>query len=357
MNRASLRLGLAAVSFGLFFAAHDKVHSPVYMTATAKAFLASLTPEQAQKARLAFGSEDWFKWQFVPDNNFEDLYKTKRKGLTFREMTGPQRHLAEAILGACLSQKGMIKATSIMSLEDVLRVIENDSGERRNTEKYYFSIYGEPSETGTWAMRIEGHHISLSFTIAKGRVAAAPTFFGSNPAEVRQGPRTGLRVLAREEDLGRDLMAALTPEQKKTAIVAEKAYNDILSAVKRDAALQGQPSGLSATKMNAKQRELLAAILEEYAANMPEDIAEHRRGLIKAAGNNLFFAWAGTETRKEAHYYRIQGPSFLVEYDNTQNGANHVHSVWRDFKDDFGGDVLKAHYLESHRSANRNAEE
>jgi hypothetical protein len=257
--------------------------------------------------------------------------------------------MAHALLNACLSQRGYLKASSIMSLEETLRGIENDSGERRNPEKYYFSIYGEPGDAAPWAVRVEGHHLSLHFVIAKGRVTTSPTFFGSNPAEVRLGQRKGLRILSREEDLGRDLLASLTPEQKKAAIVSEKAYPDILTGVKRDAALAGQPTGLSAAKLNAKQRELLAALLAEYAANMPEDIEAERLEQIKKAGTNLNFAWAGAEERGGPHYYRVEGPDFLVEYDNTQNGANHIHSVWRDLRNDFGGDALKAHYAGSHR--------
>jgi hypothetical protein len=344
------RILLASSAVLLFSAAHLKTQSPVAMLGAAKAFLASLTPEQTAKAKMDLTTEARLQWHFVPDNNYQEFYKTTRKGLTLREMTPAQRHLAQAMLASSLSQRGFMKASTIMSLEDVLRILESDSGERRNPEKYYFSIYGEPSETATWGMRIEGHHISLTFVIAGGKVLAAPTFFGSNPAEVRQGPRTGLRVLAREEDLGRDLLMALTPEQKKVAIVDTKAYPDILTTVKRSAALDGQPSGLSAAKMTPKQRELLAAVLDEYCQNVPEDVAEGRTALVKAAGTNLNFAWAGVEEKKGPHYYRVQGPGFLVEYDNTQNGANHVHSVWRDLKADFGGDVLKAHYQEAHPS-------
>jgi hypothetical protein len=196
---------------------------------------------------------------------------------------------------------------------------------------------------------VEGHHVSLNFTVVNGRVATTPSFFGANPAEVRQGPRAGLRVLAREEDLGRELLEALTPEQKGTAIVNKEAYKDILTMNDRQAALKGQPSGLSAAKMTAKQRDLLNAVLEEYAGSFPEEIAQARMEQVKKAGTNLFFAWAGVEPKGGPHYYRIQSPTFLVEYDNTQNNANHIHSVWRDFNGDFGLDLLKQHYETSHR--------
>jgi hypothetical protein len=235
-----------------------------------------------------------------------------------------------------------------MSLEDILRQLEKDTTGRRDPEQYFFSIFGTPSESGTWAYRVEGHHLALNWTIVKNRVASSPMFFGTNPAEIKEGPRKGLRVLGREEDLGRALRVALTPEQLKTAVVSETAYKDIFTMADRKAALKGQPNGLSAAKMTPKQRELLAALLDEYASNVPEQAAATRTAQIKAAGNNLFFAWAGTAGQGEGHYYRVQGPTFLVEYDNTQNNNNHVHSVWRDLAGDFGYDLLGAHVQASH---------
>src|SRR5262249_12387900 len=158
----------------------------------------------------------------------------------------------------------------------ILRIMEKDDGERRNPEKYYFSIFGEPSEKGTWAYRVEGHHVSLHFTVVDGKVVSSPLFFGSNPAMIKEGPRKGFRVLAREEDLGRDVIQSLTPEQKKVAIVTKEAYKDILTEASRKAALTGQPTGLSAAKMNGKQRQLLQALLEEYANDLPDQVAQYR---------------------------------------------------------------------------------
>ena len=308
------------------------------MSEAAQHFLASLSPEQKSKAMFRL-EDDWrFDWHYIP---------RERNGLPLREMTPPQRHLAQALLASSLSQSGYIKATTIMSLEDVLRLLENDSGERRNPEKYYFSIFGEPSEKGAWGYRVEGHHVSLNFTLSNGVVVGSPSFFGANPAEVRQGPRAGLRVLAREDDLGHDLITALTPEQKSVAIVSKEAYKDILTEASRQAALKGQPSGLQISKMNAHQRELLAAMVDEYASNFPEDIAQARRNQAEKAGDNLYFAWAGVEQLGGPHYYRIQSPAFLIEFDDTQDNANHIHSVWRDFSGDWGRDLLKEHYQSS----------
>lgn len=347
-----IRTASAAAFAALLTSAYYRVNSPSVMADAANAFLSSLTAEQKAKATFDFKDDERHFFHFVPDNNIQQTLKRGRKGLTLREMTAPQKHLAHALLNAGLSQSGYIKATSIMSLEDVLRIQEKDDGERRNPEKYYFSVFGSPSEGGTWSYRVEGHHLSMHFIVVNGKVVATPFFFGTNPAEIREGPRKGLKVLAREEDRGRDLMAALTADQKKTAVVSQEAYKDILTAADRKAALKGQPNGLSASKMNAKQKQLLQALLEEYCSNLPDQAAQARRDQIKKAGSNMFFAWAGTEEKGKGHYYRIQAPSFLVEYDNTQNGANHVHSIWRDYEGDFGDDLLKAHYQASHLAVN-----
>jgi hypothetical protein len=326
----------------LLTSAYYRIHSAAIITDTAKQFLASLTPEQRAKATFRFEDAERMNWHFIP---------RERKGLPFREMTPEQKHLAHALLSAGLSQRGYIKATTIMSLETVLRELEHASEEYRNPEKYYFSIFGEPAEKGVWGYRVEGHHISLNYTLVNGAVASTPSFFGANPAEVRQGPRSGLRVLAGEEDRGRELLASLTPDQKKIAIVDKEAYKDILTAASRKAALRGQPSGLAAGKMNVRQREMLTALVEEYARSFPDAIAEARLEQLKKAGADLYFAWAGAEQRGGPHYYRIQAPTFLIEYDNTQNNANHIHSVWRDYNGDFGEDLLKEHYQTSHADA------
>lgn len=337
----------AALMISLAFA-YNRTQTVPLMSETANAWLASLTREQRAKATFPFDDERRFFWHYIPSPDIEQRFGHPRWGLTLGEMTPEQKHLASALLSAGLSRSGFIKATTIMSLEEILRVMENDSGRRRDPDKYHFSIFGTPSEKGVWGYRIEGHHVSLHFTIVDGKLAASPTFFGANPALVKQGPRQGLRALAREEDLARDLLASLTPEQRRVAIVSAQAYKDILTAADRKAALEGQPSGLSAAKLNARQRELLEKLVAEYAGNMPPEIAEARMKQLQQAGANVYFAWAGAVERGGPHYYRIQTPKFLIEYDNTQNDANHIHSVWRDFDGDFGLDLLQEHYQSSH---------
>jgi hypothetical protein len=319
----------------------DSVHA---LTDATKNFLSSLNSEQRARTVLRFGDENRSEWHYIPDRDFAQRLHHPRQGLLFREMAPYQKHLAHALLAAGLSQSGYIKATTVMSLEDVLRQLEGDDGQRRNPENYHFTVFGEPTAAGTWGVRVEGHHISLHFTIVNGKMVAAPTFFGANPAEVRIGPRAGLRVLAREEDLARQLLEAMTPDQKAATIVTPKAYGDILTEATRQAALKGQPSGLQVSKMDTRERGILTELIGQYIAQFPDDVADMRLEQVRKAGDDLFFAWAGVEARGGPHYYRVQSPAFLIEYDCTQDKANHIHSVWRDFANDWGRDLLKDHY-------------
>lgn len=338
MRLAALGLAAAAFAYG-----HDTT-SVQQMVRTANNFLASLEPAQKEAATFAFDDQERFFWQYIPAADIPKRYGRPRKGLPLLDMKPFQKSLAAALLSSGLTQQGYIKATTIMSLEDVLRMLEKDTTARRDPEKYFFSIFGQPSEQGPWGYRVEGHHVSVHYTVAGGKVMGGPTFFGANPAEVRDGPRKGLRALGDEEDSARALLDSLTAEQKKAAIVSEKAYADILTEASRKAALDGQPSGLSAAKMTPAQRKLLAGVLAVYVDNVPGQLADRRREQIREAGNHVNFAWAGVTEKGGPHYYRIQAPKFLIEYDNTQNGANHIHAVWRDFSGDWGADLLEQHY-------------
>ena len=339
MKSVLLRLVGIGIALALLASAYSRLNTTAVMADSANAFLASLTPEQRAQATFPLQDEERFDWHYIPK---------PRKGLALRDMTSAQKQLAHALLAAGLSQRGYIKATTIMSLDEVLRVMENGKGPRRDPDGYFFTVFGRPSEAGSWGYRVEGHHISQNFTVANGKVQDAPSFFGSNPAEVLDGPRKGLRVLAREDDLGREFMASLTPEQKRTAVVTQKVPDDILTEASRKAALKGQPSGLEARQLNAHQRELLDDLLGEYVDNVPDQVALMRREQIKRAGGEIYFAWAGGEKYRDPHYYRIQTSAFLIEFDDTQDHANHIHSVWRDFDNDFGLDLLKEHYQSSH---------
>jgi hypothetical protein len=274
-----------------------------------------------------------------------------RKGVSFKELDSPQQRLAHAFLSTGLSQRGYLKATTIMSLEAILKDLEQGKGPVRDADLYFFTVFGEPSDTHTWGWKVEGHHLSLNFTAVGGHlVAGAPSFFGSNPAEVKSGPRQGLRVLAQEEDLGRQLVRSLSQDQLKVALIDATAPKDIITGNSRRAE-PGKPAGLLADQMSKKQVEQLANLVKEYAHNLPEDVATEEWGRLAKAGiDKISFAWAGGLDSGQPHYYRIQGPTFLVEYDNTQNNANHIHTVWRAFDRDFGLDLLKMHYQRDHSS-------
>lgn len=306
------------------------------MARSANDLLASLNMEQRAKAVFAFDDEERLNWHFVPRT---------RKGLPLKEMSEAQRTLAHALLKTGIGQGGYQRATTIMSLENVLREIEKGSGPVRDPELYFISIFGEPTAKGRWGWRLEGHHIAFNFTIVGGNmVATTPAFLGANPAEVREGPRKGLRVLGAEEDLARALVQALDEEQRAVAIIEKTAPKDIISFNSQKADPLS-PAGLAYGALSDRQRKMFEGLIDEYLGRMPEDLASDRRQKMRKSGMaGVHFAWAGGIERREPHYYRVQGPTFLIEYDDTQNDANHIHSVWRDFDGDFGRDLLREHY-------------
>ncbi len=311
------------------------------MTFAAENLLAAMTDEQRSKTSFGWNDEERFNWHFIPKD---------RKGLTLKDLTAAQQHLAYALLSSGMSQRGFLKATTIMSLEQILQELEGP-GRRfpRDPDMYHVSIFGKPDAKGTWGWRIEGHHCSVNFTISKGTVAAwSPAMFGTNPAEVRKGPRAGLRVLAVEEDLARKLVKSLSDVQRKKAILDTKAPDDILTAASRQASL-GAPTGLRLSEMTPDQVVMAEMLLAEYTGRAREEIAgpELKRHL-KAGPDQIYFVWMGGLEKGERHYYRIHGPTFVAEYDNTQNDANHVHAAFRDFTNDFGLDVLKEHLKRDH---------
>lgn len=345
---------LTVVALSAFAVSAQRSKTESRMADAAKAFLATLDAAQKQKAQFPFTSEERVKWGFVPS---EILAWKHREGVTLKQMTAAQRKAALELLRVSLSDKGNEKATGIRSLEYVLLDQEKGKGPLRDAENYYFTVYGEPSDSGTWGWRYEGHHCSQNFTVVKGKtVVGSPEFFGTNPAEVRtevkDGPPKGTRILAGEEDLGRAVVASLSDDQKKVAILNAVAPADIATGNTRQAAIQ-EDTGIAYKDLSKDQQGKLRALLQEYCNNMPAAQAAQRMDGIKKAGmDNVKFAWLGSIEKGQGHYYRVQGSTFLIEYDNTQNGANHVHSVWRDFKGDFGADLLAMHYQQSpHRIA------
>jgi hypothetical protein len=348
--RGNARLWLAGavvVTLGLGSLIAAERSSAAMATAATK-FLGALTAEQRRQATFAFNnSDERLHWHFIPTEMFP------RKGLLVRDMTDPQRALAHDLLKAGLSQRGYLTASQIMDLETVLGGLEQaeragrggrGNALERDPGKYFFSVFGTPSMRDTWAWRVEGHHVSLNFTVVNGTlVSGSPSFFGSNPAEVREGPKKGTRILGAEEDAARALLASLDGPGRAKAIINAAAPGDMLTMANVDIKPLS-PEGLTAGAMNPTARELLMKLIDVYTGFMAADIAADRVARYKKAGvEKIAFAWAGGTERGVKHYYRIQGPTFLVEYDNTQNDANHIHSVWRDFEGDFGRDVLREH--------------
>jgi len=321
------------------------------MASAAAAFVSSLSPDQRQKAVFPFESNERLHWNFIPTEAFP------RNGLLLRDMNENQRKLVHDLLKSALSQRGYMTATAIMDLESTLGDIERRDREAgrsaesmvRDPLKYYVSVFGTSSTKDTWGWRVEGHHVSLHFTVVKGNlIASSPTFFGSNPAEVREGPKKGLRILGDQEDAARSLLMALNDSQRAKAIIQNVALTDIVTTNKVDVNPLS-PVGITAADMTPQQRDLLMKIVEVYTSKMADDIAAERRAKVQKAGvEKIAFAWAGETERGKKHYYRIQGPTFLIEHDNTQNDGNHVHSVWRDFNGDFGRDLLREHVASAH---------
>lgn len=325
-----LSLGLLACSEEL--AAHGPGDA---MAEAATDFLAALDSQQRAKAQFDFTDKERLNWHFVP---------MERAGLSLKEMQGDQRTLAIGLLQSALSQRGYWKATHILALEQILYEMANNSP-FRDPEKYHVFIFGEPSPSQTWGFRFEGHHLSVSITLVDGQdISTTPTFMGASPAHVKQGPHAGLRVLHAEGDLARQLLASLSEQQRNNAVISATAPEDIISLPGRDAVTL-EPVGLSAHDMNDQQRDQVMAVISEYVNNFRTELAKTDLEKIHAAGiEKLTFAWAGGDQAGQGSYYRIQGPSFIMEYDNTQDNANHVHVVWRDFANDFGADMLKRHY-------------
>jgi hypothetical protein len=298
----------------------------------ANGFLAALPEDRRLGAKAAFQSRDRTTWRYTPGG---------RPGMPLQEMSPAQREAAQAVLRSFLSGEGYLKVQSIIALEVVLREIER--WDERDPERYWFLVFGEPGSESPWGVRVEGHHVSLHLAVIKGRfVSSTPTFLGANPAEVRSGPKKGSRALAAEEDAARALLESLTAAQRAETIIDEAPYGDIVSR-NRTRVDPLDARGIAFGKLAPAQQKQLLALIELYAGTMQPKLAEERLAKIRAAGlDGIRFAWAGPAARGRPHYYRVQGPTFLIEFDNS--GGNHIHTVWRDFEGDFGRDLLREHY-------------
>jgi hypothetical protein len=310
------------------------------MKSAAINFLQTLSPEQRGKAQFIFTDDERYNWHFVP---------IARKGIPLKELSAAQREAALNLLHTALSDTGYNKAIAITQLEIVLKEVENRPADDdyRDPVKYFFSIFGEPAKDSVWGWRFEGHHISFNFSSEHNRlVSGTPGFLGSNPAIVLSGPEKGKQVLKDETELGYALLNSLNESQKQKAIINTSAPAEIITGSDRKAMIN-DPKGILYNELSSEQQKNFMQLLSIYIHRYTRLFAMTLMHEIEAAGlNNLRFAWAGDQQPGigHPHYYRIQGPGIIIEYDNTQNNANHVHTVIRDLKNDFGGDELLDHY-------------
>jgi hypothetical protein len=346
------------------------------MRSAADALLSNLTREQLAKALFAFEDESERRdWDFIP--------KYRPRGLPLREMTDRQQVLAQQLLASALSLPGYAQAVSIMAFENVLRELNAPraglaAAEFRHSGKYQFSFFGEPHAEQTWAWRMVGHHVAVNFTIVDGRyVAPTPLLFGAEPAEFGV-----FKPLKDDEDRGFLLLDSLSASQRSEAIIHDVAPPDFVTRVVRKLGdeelpgdhelgfdhyvisdhdrqmlkwIRGQARGLAGRSMSGQQFSLFKDVIAGYLERLPREIAQlHIERLERGGLEQFTFAWAGMPERGKPHYYRVQGPSFLVEFENAQMGGglpgegNHIHTVWRDPDNDFGDDLLMQHYTQDH---------
>jgi hypothetical protein len=314
------------------------------MARAATAFLAALDARQRRRAVFAFTDSERRNWHYVP---------RRREGVALKEMPSAARAAAHELMRGGLSAVGYAKAVNVMRLEEVLRELETFGSLLRDPENYAVTVFGDPGSESAWGWRLEGHHLSLNFTLVPGRpIAVTPAFIGANPALVPRGPRKGLRALEEEQDLGLALARAVGPGLQSRLVIAAESLGDIVSGPGRGESLSA-PAGVALGELGPEARALALRLIGVYARNMHDDLAEEQLRRLRDAGiEQVHFAWAGPVDPRRAHYYRLHGPTLLIEYDNTQNDANHIHSVWHDPRNDFGADLLRTHYR-SHRHHHR----
>ena len=325
-------------------AKHNHSHAPAAasrMTAAAQKFLDALSSGQRDIATFDFKGDERYIWNYTP---------VERNGLMIMDMDEGQRSVAFDLMATGLSESAVATAHRIISIEKELGESEasanSDSPWRRSIERYWFSVFGEPGGDAPWGWRVGGHHVCLHYTVVDGQlVSPNPLFFGANPAEVRHGERKGLRTLPEEEDIARSIVTGFNADHRSIAVVDGDTPQDILTKSYRTADPDATPVGLAYSRMDADSREQLVNLIKVYVNRNSADLAANVWGKIEAGGlDGVTFAWAGPDIPGQGHYYTIRGKAFLIEYDNTQNGANHIHSVFRDYENDWGEDVLAAHY-------------
>ncbi len=315
-------------------------------TAAAQKLLDALPNEKRKRAQFTFDAPERSEWNYVP---------MQRAGLPLKAMDTGQRASVDGLLRSALSPTGFDTAKKIEAHENILGALEGRPS-YRDPDLYYAAVFGNPSLRAPWAWRFEGHHLSVNSTWVDGTQVIAPLFMGSNPARVPSGEHAGLRILAVEEDLGRALIRMLPADRRARAMLSDQAFADIVT--RNDPKVRSlEIEGLPAAAMTEAEQAQLRKLVHVYADRMTEAAAHDQLARIEQAGfEKLHFGWAGSIEPGKPHYYRIHGPTVLIEYDNTQNNANHIHTVWRDLERDFGGDLLRSHYAQ-HRPGDAHGHE
>ena len=314
------------------------------MTKAAKRFVESLSGDQRDKTIYEYMDGERIFWYYPPVN---------RHGIPLRDMDDDQRQLAYSLMETGLTDRSFDQAKLIIEHESVLGPLEKEAGVTsfvRDPDLYYWTVFGDPgSDKEPWGWRVEGHHISLNFSLWGDKfLSMTPFFFGANPAEVRKGPKKGLRILDQREDLAFELMNSLDQGQTSKATIYGEAPYDILTYNASRVSLPPE-EGLPASKMNDTQKDILRNLVNVYVNQVRTDMAQEKLQRLEEEGfDGLHWAWGGPVEEGKEHYYRIHGGNFVVEFDNRQNGANHIHSVWRDVENDFANDVLREHLLLYH---------
>jgi hypothetical protein len=314
---------------------------------TIRSWLAGLDPDQRDRATYPFDDDERFVWAYTPG---------ERGGLALADMRPEQRSAALDVVSVAMSERGAQEVRAVIALETILGALERTAGRsnwlRRDPDLYWFAVFGQPALTGSWSWRVGGHHVAVHMTVADGRVAGCtPSFLGANPAVVPDGPTAGSRALPGEEMLARELLAILSPEARRVAIVDPVAPPDIRSGNGARADLRAIPTGIRHDDLAPSEQGGLERLVRHYLGRAPDEVADAAWARIVDAGlDGVTFAWAGPDEVGRGHYYAVRGPSFLLEYDNTQNEANHIHAVWRDLEADWGGDALGSHYRADHRA-------
>ncbi|MEH1129006.1 DUF3500 domain-containing protein [Micromonospora sp. CPCC 206061] len=307
----------------------------------ARALIASLDEQQRRLVRGDLTDPDLRQWTYLPGN---------RPGLSMEHLTAAQQTLATELLLSAHSPAGGDLAIGAVEVERVRR--ELATGSPPNGDRYWLRVLGDPDGDEPWGWRINGHHLAVHVVVTPGGTTFTPHFVGSEPAVVPSGPHAGRRILGPEEDLARELASGLDPDQRELGISAHVAPDDILTRADPVADPTLLPEGIGRDLLRPAQQEVLDQLVQRYLHRAPTPYAlACWRDAEEAGLDRIRFAWAGPTTPGEGHYYCVQTPQFLIEYDNTQDDGNHAHSVWRHLRDDWGADLLREHYARLHTAS------